>query len=84
MGWLPDRTGRRAHHSLQRLTLLSLAQTSITAVALGLDLPDARFAAVVLMILLILTCTAARLAHGPVAAAAAAGLGGIPPFGAWP
>ena len=84
MGWLPDRTGRGAHHSLQRLTLLSLAQTSITAVALGLDLPDARFAAVVLMILLILTCTAARLAHGPVAAAAAAGLGGIPPFGVFP
>ena len=40
--------------------------------ALGLDLPDARFAAVVLLILLILTRTAARIAHGPVAAAAAA------------
>jgi hypothetical protein len=84
-GWLSDRTGGRANQTRQRhLTLLSLAQTSITAVALGLDLPDARFAAVVLLILLILTRTAARIAHGPVAAAAAAGLGGIPPLGVFP
>ncbi len=45
----------------RRLTLIHLAQTSIAAVALGLELPDGRFAALVTLILLILTRCATRM-----------------------
>jgi hypothetical protein len=65
----------------RRLTLAYFAQTSIAAVALGLDLPDARLAALVTLILLILTRCATRISQGP---AASAGLGGIPLIGVLP
>jgi len=67
-----------------RLTLLLLAQISIGGLTIGLGLPDARFAATILLVLLILNRAAIRLADGPAAAAAMAGLGGIPPFGVFP
>lgn len=70
--------------SRNRTTLLQLGQTSIVAVALGLGLPEARFAAVVLLIQLILTRAAVRISDGPVANAARAGLGGLSPFGVFP
>ena len=42
---------------------------------------EARFAALVLLALLILARSAVRVTHGPVAALAIAGLGGVPPLG---
>lgn len=72
----------------RRTTPLQLAQVSVAAVALGLDSPQARFAALVLLVLLILTRSAERLSSvdrgGGVASAALAGLGGLPPFGVFP
>jgi hypothetical protein len=76
---LAMKTARR-----HRLTLLQLGQTAIAAVAVGIGLPQARFAGVILLILLILTRAAARIADGPAAIAARAGLSGIPPFGVFP
>lgn len=75
---LPNRTGRH------RLTLLLLAQISIGGLTIGLGPPDARFAAMILLILLILNRAAIRLADGSAAAAAMAGLAGIPPLGVFP
>jgi hypothetical protein len=74
-------------HGRHRATVVPLAQASLAATVLGLDLPQARFAALVLMILLILSRAAARLAagrHGVASAVALGGLGGIPPFGVFP
>ncbi len=82
---LSNRTERLANRTTQgRLSLMSLAQTSIAAVALGLDRPDTRFAAAVLLFLLILTRSAAPIARGPSAIATSAGLAGIPPLGVFP
>lgn len=70
--------------SRNQATLMQLGQTSVAALALGIGLPEARFAAVVLLILLVLTLAGARIAHGPTAIAARAGFGGVPPFGVFP
>jgi hypothetical protein len=68
----------------RRLTLLYLAQVAVALVAIGMDRPDGRYAAAILLVLLILTRAASRLGNGPAAAIATAGLGGIPPLGVFP
>ncbi|HYZ22205.1 MAG TPA: hypothetical protein VE690_08620, partial [Rhodopila sp.] len=74
------------HHPLgrHRLTLLYLGQVAVALVAIGTDRPDGRYAAAILLILLILTRAASRFGTGPAAALAAAGLGGVPPLGVFP
>ena len=64
--------------------LLELTQASIAALCIGLNQPDSRFAAVLLLVLLILSRASVRVATGRLSAAAVAGLGGIPPFGVFP
>jgi hypothetical protein len=68
----------------RRVTLLLLSQASIAALAICMGESEGRFAALVLLILLILTRSAARLSKGPAATLAVAGLGGVPPFGVFP
>jgi hypothetical protein len=67
-----------------RASLLLLGHASIALLAIGIGQADGRFAALVLLILLILSRTAARITHGPAAALAMAGLGGLPPLGVFP
>jgi hypothetical protein len=74
-------SGRIRSH---RATLLVLGQASIAALAICLGQEAGRFAALVLLILLILTRSAARVMDGPAATLALAGLGGIPPLGVFP
>jgi len=82
---LTSRTGLMANRAARRhAPLTQLAQTSLAALAVGLGVPEARFAAVVLLILLILTRAAVAMADGPLAAAARAAMGGIPPLGVFP
>src|SRR5208283_1824750 len=64
--------------------LLRLAQASMAASAIATLQPDGRFAAVVLLVLLSLTRTAARATGGPAGVLAIAGLAGIPPLGVFP
>ena len=74
------------------LTLLQQSQAAIAALAVCLGQPDGRFAALVLLILLILSRSAARSAPRiaprivgePVAPLAIAGLAGVPPLGVFP
>jgi hypothetical protein len=78
-----------AHRLMQpgaphRATLLQLGQCSIAVLAIGSGEPDGRFAALVLLILLILTRSAARIAGGVAPILAMAGLGGVPPLGVFP
>jgi hypothetical protein len=78
-----------AHRLMQpgaphRATLLQLGQCSIAALAIASGEPDGRFAALVLLILLILTRSAARIAGGVAPTLAMAGLGGVPPLGVFP
>lgn len=67
-----------------RATLLLLCQASIAALSICMGGTDGRFAALVLLILIILSRSAARLRHGPIAGLALAGLGGVPPLGVFP
>ena len=67
-----------------RVTLLGLSQSSLAALAVGTGSADGRFAALVLLVLLILTRTAVRVADEPVATLARGGLGGILPLGVFP
>jgi hypothetical protein len=67
-----------------RATLLQLGQCSVVLLALCLGEADGRFAALVLMVLLILTGSAARLAGGLASKLALAGLAGVPPLGVFP
>jgi hypothetical protein len=67
-----------------RASLLLLSQASIAALALCPGQAEGRFAALVLLILLILARSAARFAHGQGAALAIASLGGAPPFALFP
>lgn len=67
-----------------RVTLLHLAQVSVALLAIGLDRPDGRYAAVILLILLTLTRAASRAGNPLATALATAGLGGVPPFGVFP
>ena len=70
----------RAH----RATLVQLAQTNIAALTICLEQPDSRFAALILIVLLILTRAATRCVGGTASGLALAGLGGIPPLGVFP
>jgi hypothetical protein len=67
-----------------RATMLVLGQASIAAVSICIGQEAGRFAALVLLILLILTRSAARVTDGRAATLALAGLGGIPPLGVFP
>jgi hypothetical protein len=67
-----------------RATLLLLSQASIATLAISMGQAEGRFAALVLLILLILSRSAARFTGRPVATLAMAGLGGVPPFGVFP
>jgi hypothetical protein len=67
-----------------KLTLLLLSQAAIAALAIGAGQADGRFAALMLLVLLILTRSAARITVGPVAAVARAALGGLLPWGVFP
>jgi hypothetical protein len=66
------------------LTLLQRSQASIAALSICLGQASGRFAAVVLLVLLILTRAATRGTDGPAAGLAIAGLGGVPPLGVFP
>jgi len=67
-----------------RATLLLLSQASIATLAICIGSPEGRFAALILLMLLILSRSAARLTRGPIATLAFAGLAGIPPLGVFP
>ncbi len=67
-----------------QVTLLQLAQVSVAALSICLGQPDSRFAALVLLMLLILTRASARHVGGLAPTLALAGLGGIPPLGVFP
>jgi hypothetical protein len=67
-----------------RTALLQLSQASIAVLSICTGQADGRFAALVLLILLILTRAAARGVAVPVTALAIAGLGGVPPLGVFP
>jgi hypothetical protein len=67
-----------------RITLLVLSHASIAVLLICTGQAEARFAALVLLALLILARSAVRVTHGPVAALAIAGLGGVPPLGVFP
>jgi hypothetical protein len=66
------------------VSLLQQAQACIAALAISLGQPDGRFAGLVLLVLLILSRSAARTTGGPVSSLAIAGLGGVPPLGVFP
>jgi hypothetical protein len=66
------------------VTLLQQSQASIAALSVCLGQADGRFAALAMLVLVILTRAAARVADGPAASLAIAGLGGIPPLGVFP
>ena len=67
-----------------RTTLVQLSQCSIAALSISVGQPDGRFAALMLLILLILSRSAARVSGGLVGILALAGLAGIPPLGVFP
>jgi hypothetical protein len=66
------------------INLLQLSQAAIAALAISLGQPDGRFAALMLLMLLILSRAATRAHDGPVADLAIAGLAGVPPLGVFP
>ena len=68
----------------QVIDTVLLAQASIAGLAIATLQPDGRFAAVVLLVLLSLTGTAARAMGEPARVLAVAGLAGIPPLGVFP
>jgi len=76
--------GLRGKSPRAAVSLLQQSQASIAAFSLCLGQANGRFAALVLLILLILTRAAARVPNGPAAALAVAGLGGVPPLGVFP
>jgi len=67
-----------------RASLLFLGHCSIALLATSIGQADGRFAALILLILLILSRTATRITRGPAATLAMAGLGGLPPVGVFP
>jgi hypothetical protein len=64
--------------------LLQQSQACVAALSICLGQADGRFAGLVLLILLILCRSAARIADQPIAGLAIAGLGGVPPLGVFP
>ncbi len=74
-------------HADRRVTVLAmLGQSGVAVFALGLDTPQARFAALVQVTLLVFTRLAAELAvaESVPRMVALAGLAGLPPFGLFP
>ncbi|WP_428531002.1 hypothetical protein [Rhodopila sp.] len=69
---------------LHRVALLQLAQASIAALSISIGHAEGRFAALVLLVLLILSRSATRFNGRPAVSLAIAGLGGIPPLGVFP
>lgn len=67
-----------------RTSLLVLGQASIAALAIFVGEAEGRFAALVLLVLLVLTRSAARMGGGLAARLALAGLAGLPPLGVFP
>ena len=69
-----------------RPAMAPFALAGLATMLLGLRTPDASFAALVLLLLLVLSQLAIRLAQGDglVALLAAAGLSGLPPVGVFP
>jgi hypothetical protein len=76
---LPQAAGRP-----HRAVLLHLGQASVTTLAIATMQPEGRYAAAVLLILLVLTRAACRAATGPAGVLALAGLAGLPPLGVFP
>ena len=68
----------------RRAMWLQSSQASIAALAICIGQAEGRFAALVLLILLILTRAAARVTDGPAETLAMAGLAGVPPLGVFP
>jgi hypothetical protein len=66
------------------VSLLQQGQACVATLSICLGDADGRFAALVLLILLIMSRSAARIADQRFAAAAIAGLGGVPPLGVFP
>ena len=67
-----------------RTALLVLGQVSIAGLAVCTGQAEGRFAALVLLILLVLCQTAAKLTPAPAGPLATAGLAGVPPLGVFP
>jgi hypothetical protein len=74
-------TSRRHPH---RFTLLVLGNASIALLVICAGGAEGRFAALVLLVLLILSRSAVRLTAGPLSGLAVAALAGMPPFGVFP
>jgi hypothetical protein len=68
----------------RRTALLVLGQTSIAVLAICAGQEEGRFAALVLLVLVALCRSAARITVGPTAVLAVASLGGVPPLGVFP
>lgn len=66
------------------VALLQQSQACIAALSICLGQADGRFAALVLLVLLILCRSAARVTDQRIAGLAIAGLGGVPPLGVFP
>ena len=69
---------------LHRVALLQLAQASIASLSISIGHAEGRFAALVLLVLLILSRSAARFNGRQASSLAIAALGGIPPLGVFP
>jgi hydrogenase-4 component E len=69
---------------LSSVTLLQQSHACIAALSVCLGQSDGRFAALVLLVLVILTRAAARVTDGLAASLAIAGLAGLPPLGVFP
>lgn len=67
-----------------RAALLFLGHSSIALLAISIGQADGRFAALILLILLILSRAATRIMDGPASTLAIVGLGGVPPVGVFP
>jgi hypothetical protein len=67
-----------------RAVLLQLGQASLVALAIATMQPEGRYAAAILLILLILTRAACRAGNGPAGVLALAGMAGLPPLGVFP
>lgn len=70
--------------STPRLPRLLLLNLGVALLALGLASPQGRYAAIIMLVLLVLTQGTARMARGPLACVAACGLAGIAPAGTFP
>ncbi len=72
------------HRRAPSPAVLQQSHSAIAVLAIGLGQPDGRLAALVLLILLILSRSASRIAHGQRDGAVGAALAGTIPFGVFP